>query len=107
MFNNLRITGERLDRRGAGSAQQYEAPGSLGRFSFARSYCAVEFPTSLHFGVLPDGSGRAFLRREDGDVQAGVNGQDGINGDDLKQFVKRTDEDPATVVDVGRRNTRL
>jgi hypothetical protein len=57
--------------------------------------------------VLPDGSGRAFLRREDGDVQAGVNGQGGINGDDLKQFIKRTGQDPTVVVDVGRHNTKL
>ena len=34
-------------------------------------------------------AGRAFLRREDGKVQAGENGESGINGDDLKQWVKR------------------
>eukprot|EP01043_Picozoa_sp_COSAG02_P011996 COSAG02_NODE_453_length_22025_cov_16.179923_8_plen_320_part_00 len=101
------FTGERLDRRGAGSAQQYDSPGGLGRFALSRSYPHLQFPTSLYFGVLPDGSGRAFLRREDGKIQAGVNGQDGINGDDLKQFVKRIGEDPTTVVDVGRLTTRL
>ena len=101
------FVGERLDRRGAGSAQQYEAPGSFGRFSLSRSYSSSKYPTSLYFGVLPDGSGRAFLRRDDGDVQAGVNGQDGINGDDLKQFVRRSGQDPTTVVDVGRRHPRL
>ena len=40
-------------------------------------------------------------------AQAGANGQDGINGDDLKQFVKRTGEDAKIVIDVGRLNTRL
>ncbi len=101
------FTGERIDRRGAGSAQQYDSPGGLGRFALSRSYPHAQFPTSLWFGVLPDGSGRAFLRREDGDIQAGANGQDGINGDDLKQFVKRTGEDAKIIIDVGRLNTRL
>jgi len=101
------FAGDRLDRRGAGSARQFEEPGGLGRFALSRRYAPSEYPTSLHFGVLPDGSGRAFLRREDGDVQAGVNGQGGINGDDLKQFIKRTGQDPTVVVDVGRHNTKL
>jgi hypothetical protein len=35
----------------------------------------------------------ATSRRDDGAVQAGVNGQDGINGDDLKQYLKRQGED--------------
>ena len=48
-------------------------------------------------------AGRAFLRREDGKVQAGENGDRGINGDDLKQWVQRQ---PGGNTGVGERRRR-
>ena len=101
------FVGDAPDRRGAGTARQYELEGGLGRFSFSKEYDAAEHPTSLFFGVLPDGSGRAFLRREDGEIQAGVNGEAGINGDDLKQYLNRQGGGAEEDVDVGRHTHKL
>lgn len=66
--------GDQPDRRGAGSAAQYDnwERGGLGRMSFADAHPAVERPTSLSFGVLPDGSGRAFLRQDKLEADANV-----------------------------------
>ena len=60
--------GDMADRNGAGTARQYEnvGVGGLGRWSLdpRMHYPALENPTSMFFGVLPDGSGRAFLRSD-------------------------------------------
>ena len=59
--------GDAPDRRGAGNATQYDnwSRGGIGRWSLASMPAdGCEKPTSLEFGVLPDGSGRAFLRQD-------------------------------------------
>jgi phytanoyl-CoA hydroxylase len=84
--------GDQPDRRGAGSAAQYDnwERGGLGRLSFADVHPSTERPTSLSFGVLPDGSGRAFLRQdkfeEDGE---GVKQERIIPADDATTFARR------------------
>ena len=84
------LVGEVQDRRGAGTAKQYEGEEPTRSAVSPSPMMVVTWrqwdtpPTSIYYGVLPDGAGRAFLRRGDGAVQAGVNGEAGINGDDLK-----------------------
>ena len=106
--------GEQPDRRGAGTAAQCPPParsfgsvalhqltrgflcspvdnnwerGGIGRFSLAEQHAALERPTSLSFGVLPDGSGRAFLRQDS--LEAVGNARPAINGADKEAAQRR------------------